>query len=120
MSSGQNPSPDPDDHLTLKKLKASHSQESKSQSHISVQTLTPVQPNLNTQPIPSQSVNTQPNLCQSTIPSTIPTSHLEVVDIEDSDEEQGLQGIQTNIFNEISSPPIQTTLRTMSEAGPSE
>ena len=32
------------------------------------------------------------------------------MDIEDSDEEQGLQGLQTNIFNKISSSSIQTTV----------
>ena len=41
------------------------------------------------------------------------------MDIEDSDEEQGLQSLQTNIFNEISSPPNQTTIKsTLFEAEP--
>ena len=42
------------------------------------------------------------------------------MNIEDSDEEQSLQGLQANIFNEISSPPIQTTTPTITKAGPSE
>ena len=87
LSSGQNPSPDPEDYLTLKKLKASYSQESKSQSHISVQTSTPAQTTVNIQPILSQPINIQPILSQSITPLVIPTPFFEVVDIEDSDEE---------------------------------
>ena len=33
------------------------------------------------------------------------------MNIEDSDEEQDLQSLQTNIFNEISSPPNQSTVK---------
>ena len=82
------PSPDTDDHLTLKRLKVLHSQVSNSHTQASVQTSKPIQPTINTQP---------------TMPSTILTLSPEVVDIKDSVEEQGLQA---NIFNKISSPPI--------------
>ena len=107
LSGGPNPSPDPEDHLTLKKLKASHSHESKSQTQIPVQTSTPTQTTVNIPPI----------LSQPTIPPVNPTPLFEVVHIEESDEEQDLQSLQTNIFNEISSPPNQTTTRlTLAEA----
>ena len=103
LSSGQNPSLVPKDHLTLKKLKASYSQEFKSQSHISIQTPTPAQTTVNIQPTTlSQSINKQPILSQSTT-LVIYASLPEVVDIEDSNEKQGLQSLQANIFNEISS-----------------
>ena len=47
-----------------------------------------------------------------------PTSLPEIVDIEDSDEEKGLQSLQANIFNEISSPPNQATTKpTLSGVG---
>ena len=95
--------------MTLKRLKVLHSQEFKSQSHTSVQTLTLAQSTINTQPT---------ILSHPTIPSAIPTPLPEVVDIEDSDEEQGLQA---NIFNEISSPPTQATIKpTLSRARPLE
>ena len=43
------------------------------------------------------------------------------MDIEDSNEEQGLQSLQANIFNEISSPPNQATVKlTLSRARPPE
>ena len=80
LSSGHIPNPDTDDHLTLKRLKVLHSQESKSQSHTSVQTSTSAQSIVNTQ---------LTILSQPTVPSTIPTPLPEVMDIEDSDEEQG-------------------------------
>ena len=109
MSSGHIPSLDSDDHLTLKKFKFLHFKESNSQAQSTVQTPQTMQPTVNTQSTtPSQSIT------HSTIPTPLP----EVVDIEDSDEEQGLQA---NICNEISSPPTQTTATpTLSKAGPSK
>ena len=107
MPSGHGPSPDPEDHLTLKKLKTSHSRESKSQTQILVQTSIPAQSNLNIPPI----------LLQPIIPPAIPTVLFEVVNVEDSDEEQNFQSLQANIFNEISSLPNQTpNISTSNEA----
>ena len=109
LPSGHIPSPDPEDHLTLKKLKISHPQETTSQPRIIVQ--------IPTQPILSQSVNINSNLPRFTIPSTIPTSLPDIVNIEDSDEDQGFQTLQTNIFSKIISPPKQATVRpSLSEA----
>ena len=122
-------SPDIDDHLTLKRLKVLHSQESKSQTLVQTSTLVQlsviIQPILSqpitTQPILSQPINTQPILSQSTTLAAISTPLFEVVDIEEYDEEQGLQSLQTSIFNEISSPPNQATIiPTLPRAGPSE
>ena len=87
LSSGHIPNPDPEDHLTLKKLKASHPQETTSQPQISVQTSTSIQPDVNTQSIPSQPVNIQPNPSQFTVPYITLTSIPEIVNIEDSNEE---------------------------------
>ena len=61
------PSPDTDAHLTLKKLKVLHSQESNSHTQTSVQTPKQIQQTFN---------------AQSTIPFVILTPPLEVVDIE--------------------------------------
>ena len=92
MKSGPTPNPDEDDHLTIKRLKFQHSQSSGLSSFSSVQTPSPIQPTTHV---------------QSTIPSIILASFPVVVDIEDSDEEQGLQ---VSIFDKISSPSIQTTI----------
>ena len=91
LSSGRIPSPDPEDHLTLKKLKISHSQETTSQSIVQIPT----------QPILYQSVNIHSDIPQFTILSTIPTYLPEIVNVEDSDEDQGFQTLQANIFNKI-------------------
>ena len=93
-------SPNTNDRLTLKKLKVLHSQGSESYNQIPVHA-----PNL-TQMISEQIPKpTQPAThLQTTTPSTIPTPPI-VVDFDDSDEERG---IQANIFNKISSAPVQT------------
>ena len=79
------PSPDEDDHLTIKKLKVQHSIQ------------TSIQPS---QPQPAQ----------------IATSTLEIMNLDDSDEEQDLQGLRTSIFNKFPSLlPQTTTTPTLSE-----
>ena len=72
------PSPDEDDHLTIKKLKVKHSFQ------------TSIQPS-------------QPQLAQ------IATSTPEIMNLDDSDEEQDLQGLKTSIFNKFPSLLPQTT-----------
>ena len=82
------PSPDEDDHLTIKKLRTQHFQSSGPYAPAS---LTLVQPSRPVQlAIPAQLSISTPFLAT-------------IVELEDSDEEQGLQGLRTNIFNKISS-----------------
>ena len=76
MQSRSAPSPDEDDHLTIKKLKTQHLQSSSSRAPTPS---TPIQPIISTSP---------PVQVQTTI-FTPPTQTL-VVDLEESDDEQGL------------------------------
>ena len=79
------PSPDTDDHLTLKKLEVLHSQGFESYNQTPVLAL-----NLTQMTYEQTTKSTQPTTYVQTVtPSTILTPPI-VVDIEDSDEEKGL------------------------------
>ena len=87
LMSGYSPSPDEDDHITIKKLKTQHLQSSDLHALASLFLApTPIQLSRSVQStIPVQPAISTPSLAT-------------IVELEDSDEEQGLRGFRTNIL----------------------